>query len=143
MQGRPKYPSLNGVVKFYPTPYGTLVVAEILGLPRLEDPCKKPIFGFHIHNGGSCTGNDSDPFADTGMHENPFGCPHPYHMGDLPPLFGAGGIAFSAFLTDRFTVDQVLGKTVIIHASPDDFISQPSGNAGEKIACGVIGRVRR
>ncbi len=38
----------------------------------------------------------------------------------------------------KFTIDEIIGKTVIIHAKPDDFITQPSGNAGEKIACGVI-----
>lgn len=41
-------------------------------------------------------------------------------------------------MTDRFTIDETIGKTVIIHAKPDDFVTQPSGNAGEKIACGVI-----
>ena len=48
------------------------------------------------------------------------------------------GYAFSAFLTDRFTVKEIVGRTVIMHSSPDDFTSQPSGNAGEKIACGEI-----
>lgn len=42
------------------------------------------------------------------------------------------------FMTDRFTVNEVIGKTVIIHLHPDDFATQPSGNSGEKIACGVI-----
>ncbi|MBP3600475.1 MAG: superoxide dismutase family protein [Clostridia bacterium] len=56
----------------------------------------------------------------------------------MPPLFEVNGRAFSVFLTDRFSVPQILGKTVIIHALPDDFTTQPSGNAGEKIACGII-----
>ena len=42
------------------------------------------------------------------------------------------------FLTNRFRVEEILGKTVIIHDSPDDFTSQPAGNAGKKIACGMI-----
>lgn len=77
-------------------------------------------------------------FPHSGSHYNPNDCPHPYHAGDLPPLFGANGFAFSVFLTDRFTVHEIIGKTVIVHASPDDFQTQPSGNAGEKIACGEI-----
>ncbi len=71
-------------------------------------------------------------------HYNPGGCEHPRHAGDLPPLFGNDGAAVSLFLTSRFSVEDVIGKTVIIHDSPDDFTTGPSGNAGEKIACGVI-----
>ena len=48
------------------------------------------------------------------------------------------GKAFSAFLTDTFTVKEVLGRAIIIHSKPDDFTSQPAGNSGEKIACGII-----
>ncbi len=48
------------------------------------------------------------------------------------------GYAFSAFLTDCFSLSEVMGKTVIIHGNPDDFTTQPSGNSGEKLACGVI-----
>lgn len=54
------------------------------------------------------------------------------------PLMGTDGKAFSMFMTDRFTVNEVIGKTVIIHLHPDDFAAQPSGNSGDKIACGVI-----
>ena len=80
-------------------------------------------------------------FTNFGMkHYNPHGCDHPYHAGDLPPLFETSGLALSAFLTDRFTVDEVIGRTVIIHDQPDDFTTQPSGNSGTKIACGVIRR---
>ena len=51
---------------------------------------------------------------------------------------GVNGDAFSMFITNQFTVPEVIGKTVIIHAHPDDFHTQPSGNSGEKIACGII-----
>ena len=68
------------------------------------------------------------------------GCEHPNHAGDLPPLFGNNGFALSLFLTNRFTVDEVIGRTIIIHDHPDDFTTQPSGNSGTKIACGVIRR---
>lgn len=130
--------SITGRVGFFQTSHGVVVVAEVAGLPRSSGECDGKIFGFHIHEGESCTGTPSDPFASAGGHYNPNGCPHPYHKGDLPPLFGNHGIAFSAFLTDRFTVSEIIGKTVIIHSAPDDFTSQPSGNAGAKLACGRI-----
>ncbi len=138
LRGDVLYPNLFGTVRFYGHPYGTLVVVEVQGLPDLQNACASPIFGFHIHEGGTCTGNADDHFADTRTHYNPQGCPHPYHAGDLPPLFSANGYAISVCLTDRFTVQEIIGKTVIIHAMPDDFFTQPSGNAGVKIACGEI-----
>lgn len=144
VKGSGKYPNIEGTVRFYQTAGGVVVLSEIFGLPRSNDACREsPVFGFHIHEGASCTGNNDDSFADVGMHYNPDGCPHPYHAGDMPPLFGVGGMAFSAFLTDRFSVDEIVGRTVIIHGSPDDFTTQPSGNSGEKIACGRIVRTRR
>ena len=137
ISGSPEYSSIKGLVRFYKSVYGVIVVAQISGLP-IGDKCASPIFGFHIHSGVSCSGNNDDPFADTKTHYDPLGCPHPYHAGDLPPLFGTKGYAYSAVLTDRFTAEEIIGKTVVIHSSPDDFTSQPSGDAGEKIACGVI-----
>ena len=138
--GSPDYPELDGFVKFYETNVGIVVISQVSGLPVGNNNCNKPIFAFHIHEGGACTGNESDYFADALTHYNPTSCPHPYHAGDMPPLFSASGLAFSAFLTDRFLIDEIIGKTVIIHDSPDDFTTQPSGNSGTKIACGVIER---
>ncbi|MBO5199597.1 MAG: superoxide dismutase family protein [Lachnospiraceae bacterium] len=138
LAGSEEYPEIRGLVRFYQTMYGTVVVTEVMGLPNPAGGCDSPIFGYHIHEGGDCGGNMSDPFADSMTHYNPHDCPHPYHAGDLPPLFGAKGYAFAMGLTDRFQVDEIVGKTVIIHASPDDFTTQPSGNSGAKIACGVI-----
>lgn len=122
---------LRGTVKFYPIPCGTLVVAEIMGLPKSDTG----FFAFHIHEGGDCGGKD---FADTKGHFNPGGEEHPRHAGDLPPLLSRGGRAFLAVETGRFTVQEVLGRTVVIHEAPDDFHTQPSGNSGRKIACGRI-----
>ena len=129
MNGNQANSRIHGTVKFYQTARGVLVVADILGLPTSNEPCNSSIFAFHIHSGSSCSGNENDPFADSGTHYNPDECPHPHHAGDLPPLFSADGRAFLAFLTDRFTVDEVVGKTVIIHDRPDDFTTQPSGNS--------------
>ena len=143
VRGSEQYPDIRGSVRFYQTVYGVLTVAEIQGLPSPAGACEAPIFGFHIHEGESCTGNAEDPFADAQMHWNPNGCPHPYHAGDLPPLFGANGYAFLACLSHRFSVEEIIGRTVIIHSRPDDFTTQPSGNSGTKIACGKITRTVR
>lgn len=138
IKGSIKYPKITGTVQFYQCKSGVLVTARIFNLPFSNEPCSNRIYGFHIHEGNSCTGNMEDPFADSMTHYNPTNCPHPYHAGDLPPLFGNKGHAYMSVLTDRFTVNEIIGKTVIIHAQPDDFKTQPSGNSGEKIACGII-----
>ncbi len=138
IKGRADYPDIQGNLYLYETGSGVLAVAEVFGLPKGNSPCDHPVFGFHIHEGESCTGTQDDPFADALMHLNPSACPHPYHAGDLPPLFGNQGYAFSAVFTNRFTTDAVIGKTVIIHAQPDDFTTQPAGNSGTRIACGKI-----
>ncbi len=133
IRGNEKYPGIRGVVKFYQTGFGVIVSVTLTGLPDFMEPCKNPVLGFHIHSGDSC--------KEPGTHYNPGNCPHPYHAGDLPPVFGAGGCAFSMVLTNRFTVNEIVGKTVILHGSPDDFTTQPSGNSGDRIACGVIKRI--
>lgn len=138
--GSESYPDISGKVRFYQTNKGVIVWAEISGLPHSELPCHGRVFGFHIHKGTDCGGGMEDPFADAMSHYDPNGCEHPYHAGDLPPLFENKGAALSLFLTDRFSVKEIIGRTVIIHDHPDDFTTQPSGNSGTKIACGVIRR---
>lgn len=126
-------PGLTGTVKLQQRRDGTLVTAEITGLPKSATG----FFAFHIHEGTDCGG---EGFADSKVHFNPAGTEHPNHAGDLPPLLSDSGKAFMQVLTGRFCVEEVIGRTVIIHADPDDFHTQPSGNAGKKIACGVIRR---
>lgn len=138
IKGSEKYPKIKGYVRFSRVKKGVLVSVFISGLPLPENKCDRRIFAFHIHSGGSCSGNFSDPFADANGHYNPDNCPHPFHSGDMPPLFSANGKTALAFLSDSFTIDEIIGKTVIIHSGTDDFHTQPSGNSGEKIACGVI-----
>lgn len=138
IEGSRQYSGLKGEIAFYPLWRGSLVVASISGLPKGEEPCPERFFGFHIHEGASCTGNEEDPFADTGQHYNPAGCEHPEHAGDFPPLMGNDGYALSVFYTDRFYPEEIIGRTAVIHDMPDDFKTQPSGGSGEKIACGVI-----
>ncbi|MBR3995081.1 MAG: superoxide dismutase family protein [Clostridia bacterium] len=138
IKGSDTYPEIVGTARFYSLREGVLVSVMVRGLPQMENTCQNPIFAVHIHGGTSCTGNQTDPFANALTHYNPKDCPHPYHAGDMPPIFSAGGLGFSEFLTNRFTLDEIIGKTIVIHSSPDDFTTQPSGNSGTKIACGVI-----
>ena len=129
--------SVTGTVKFFHYRAGVLVVADIHGLPQAAGECASGVFAFHIHEGSSCAG---EGFPESGGHYNPHDCPHPYHAGDLPPLFSNNGSAFMAVYTNRFLIQDIIGRVVIIHAQPDDFTTQPSGNSGAKIACGVIRR---
>jgi len=135
LRGSAKYPDLHGKVTFSEVYGGTMVFACVEGLP---DNGKGNFYGFHIHEGGNCTGDSTDPFKNAGGHYNPENTEHPFHAGDMPVLMGNKGVACCQFYTDRFYPEDVIGKTVIIHDMPDDFRSQPSGDAGEKIACGVI-----
>lgn len=138
LSGSPAYPGIRGVVKFYQTSCGVLVVSEVNGLPVTSNPCNCGIFAYHIHEGKACSGNQNDPFANTKGHYNPKNCNHPCHAGDLTPLFSNNGYAYGSILTDRFSIKDIIGRTVVIHRNIDDFTSQPAGNAGEKIACGVV-----
>ncbi|MGM9641657.1 MAG: superoxide dismutase family protein [Eubacteriales bacterium] len=135
VRGGTDAPRLVGTVKFYQLQGGVLVEAEIYGLPSTDT---SGFFGFHIHGGPGCSG---EGFSGTGSHYNPRGVEHPLHAGDLPPLLSSGGRAYMAVMTDRFRVSDIIGKTVVIHSSPDDFVTQPAGNSGKKIACGEIIRV--
>ena len=125
-------PQLSGCVQFYQERGCVLIVARILGLPRDNET---GFFGFHIHQGEDCSGAG---FSGTGSHYNPADQIHPKHAGDLPPLLACQGNAYLSVKTDRFTVKDIIGRTVVIHSDPDDFYSQPAGNSGKKIACGVI-----
>lgn len=130
--GGAEAPLLSGCVKFFQEHDCVLIVARVSGLPRVS---KTGFFGFHIHQGESCSETD---FSGTGSHYNPAEQAHPEHAGDLPPLLRCKGNAYLSVRTDRFSVKEIIGRTVVIHSNPDDFRTQPAGNAGKKIACGVI-----
>lgn len=138
IKGSKDYPNINGIVLFKETKSGVLLTAKIDGLPQSENSCNGRFFGFHIHSGISCTGNAEDEFANSGVHYNPNNCLHPYHSGDLPPLIENNGYAYMSVLIGKFKIDDITGRTMIIHDMPDDFTTQPSGNSGKKIACGKI-----
>ena len=131
IRGSDVYPNLHGRVQFYQHGRCVLVEANVQGLPETLTG----FFGFHIHAGERCAG---DGFAETGNHYNPEDTPHPSHAGDLQPLLYCHGSAYLSVLTGRFRIEDVLGRTIVIHNKADDFTTQPAGNAGEKIACGVI-----
>ena len=135
ISGSKDYRRIKGKVWFVQKKDGVHITTDIYGLP---DGGYSTFFGFHIHEGRACTGNGVDPFADAKMHYNPAGLEHPCHAGDLPPLISVEGRAKTSFVTDRFKLSEVIGRAVVIHLMPDDFTSQPSGNSGEKIACGII-----
>jgi superoxide dismutase, Cu-Zn family len=118
------------------------VVLEVQGLPR-------GAHGVHVHAVGKCEGPD---FASAGGHFNPNGRQHGAlnpqgaHAGDLPNLeVGADGkgrlesttelMSLIGGSTSIFDAD---GSALVVHAAPDDFRTDPTGNSGARIACGVI-----
>lgn len=130
IQGNVQHPELFGNVFFWGmSSGGVFVTAEVIGLPQTSE-----FLGMHIHEIGDCV----PPFLKTGNHYNPKGEKHPMHAGDLPSLLNNNGYAYISFYDERFTVQEVIGKSIIIHSKRDDFSTQPSGDSGEKIGCGVI-----
>lgn len=140
LQGSCKFPNIRGTVRFYNAGRGkVLTVFDINGLPVESTKCSQRFFAIHIHEKGTCEGTADEPFSEAGGHYNPCDCPHPTHAGDLGVLFAdCHGRAHSAMFFDSFSTSEIIGGSVIIHKNPDDFMTQPSGNAGERIACGVI-----
>lgn len=135
VRGGSAYPEISGLVKFFRTPYqGILVEAEFFNLPDISVPGSSNFYAMHIHEHGDCSGN----FAGVGAHYGAPGSLHPNHAGDMPPLLANQGYAWTAFYDKRFTIEDILGRAVIIHLNPDDFHTQPSGNSGLMIACGEI-----
>lgn len=135
VNGGRTYPDISGIVKFYDTSYkGVILYAEFFHLP-LYTPFNIPSFyGFHIHDIGDC----SHDFANTGGHYNPNNQLHPYHAGDLPPITSYDGYSWMYVYIQQLRLEDVIGRSIIVHKMADDFTTQPSGNSGEKIACGIV-----
>ncbi|MBR3602803.1 MAG: superoxide dismutase family protein [Lachnospiraceae bacterium] len=137
--GNSHHSTLSGLVKFYATPYGGILVeAEVFGLPNLSEEASSPshsvFYAMHIHEQGDCRGS----FEGAGGHFNPKHLPHPLHAGDFMPLLGNQGYAWGCFYDKRFAIENILGLSVIIHAQRDDFLTQPGGDSGVRIGCGII-----
>ena len=103
IRGGNEAPSLFGKIKFYQKKGCVLISANIKGLP----PTHSGFFGFHIHEGTACTGDD---FSATKSHYNPTDAPHPAHAGDLPPLMLCNGGACQTVTTDRFRVSDIIRR---------------------------------
>lgn len=127
ISGNSLYPEIEGEVSFYEMYGGTLVVATVKNLPNGNG-----FHAFHIHDGA--VANREEKVDITILPINRIR----KDAGDMPPLLANQGTAFSAFYTDRFYPEDIVGKVVVIHAMSDDFKSQPSGNPGSMIACGEI-----
>lgn len=128
-----------GMVKFIQIKDGVKMSADIQGLTPGPH-------GYHIHAKGDCSAPDG---TSAGGHFNPLDKPHgdpshaDHHAGDMPMLVAdAAGKAHLeahlAGLTIGSGATDIVGKGVIIHAAPDDFKTQPTGNSGARVACGVI-----
>jgi Cu-Zn family superoxide dismutase len=100
--------------------------------------------GFHVHEKGDCSGDATS----AGGHYNPYNQPHAgpdsskRHVGDLGNIVAdEKGVAFYDRVDSYIALDgpySIIGRAVIVHADPDDFVTQPTGNAGARIGCGVI-----
>lgn len=127
---------VSGSVSFTKVEEGILVRGNFEGL----EPGNH---GFHIHEFGDCSSEDA---TSAGGHFNPGNNEHASptslerHMGDLGNLQAdENGIANAEFIDASLSLDKILGRGIIIHASEDDFETQPTGDAGSRVACGVIG----
>ncbi|MBO3443817.1 MULTISPECIES: superoxide dismutase family protein [Clostridia] len=145
LKGGPLAPCIKGDIFLYQLQNGVYIKAYITGIPTTTSSGNPTSFhGFHIHEHGDCSiGTATDPFLASGSHWNPTNQTHPMHVGDLPPILSANGIGILSVYTDKFTVSDSIGKAFILHEGIDDFTSQPSGNAGPRLACGIIVSYRR
>ncbi|TZF85172.1 superoxide dismutase family protein, partial [Cognatilysobacter lacus] len=103
--------------------------------------------GLHVHETGDCSAADA---TSAGPHFNPAGRAHggpdshAHHAGDLPNIVaGADGVAHVDLHLNGLTLGgpaagNILNRALVVHAQPDDYSSQPAGNAGARIACGVV-----
>ncbi|HHT49890.1 MAG TPA: superoxide dismutase family protein [Eubacteriaceae bacterium] len=143
INGGPLAPKICGVVTFHDVMGGVIVSINVNNLPKYKPGLGKqePIgpHGFHIHENGTCAvGDPKDPFQAAGGHWNPGNQPHGNHAGDFPVLFSNDGYSSMCFFTNRFNSQDIIGRSIIIHENPDDYRTQPAGNSGKRLACGVI-----
>jgi len=135
--------NVTGTVTFTEVEDGVRVDAVITGLT----PGKH---GFHVHEFGDCSAPDA---GSAGGHFNPTNKPHggadaiERHLGDMGNVEAdASGAAKLTYLDHRMSLANdklsIVGRAVIVHAKPDDLKTQPSGDSGDRVACGVVGRAK-
>lgn len=132
---------VSGTLKLVPSPDGVRVAGEVGGLTASSS------HGIHIHENGDCSAADA---SSAGGHFAPAGNPHgkvdtpTHHAGDMNNISAnAEGVAQVEVHARHVTLgggaaNDVAGRAIIVHAQPDDYTSQPSGDAGARVACGVI-----
>ncbi len=131
--------SVGGVVTFSARGDKLYVEARVSGLTPGEH-------GFHVHEVGDCSAADA---TSAKGHFNPAGKAHGHHgggdrhAGDMPNLVAdaAGNASLAGELSQLSLgndANGIVGRSVVIHADPDDYKSQPAGNSGKRVACGVI-----
>ena len=130
---------VTGIITFTQTDNGVLVVADIQGLTEGKH-------GFHIHQYGDCSGEDG---KTTGGHFNPLNKKHgapgdvERHVGDLGNVIadasGKAHLEMEDHIIQLNGPNSIIGRAIIVHAGEDDFTTQPTGNAGARVASGVIG----
>jgi Cu-Zn family superoxide dismutase len=133
--------TVTGALALAQSPEGVHITGSIQGLkPDAE-------FGFHVHEKGDCTAPDGSSagghFNPTqAQHGNPTGPTH--HAGDMLNIKSNGEGVAQVDVTAAGTSlhgdpgTDVMGKAIVVHESPDDYTTQPSGNSGKRVACGVI-----
>jgi superoxide dismutase, Cu-Zn family len=132
--------NVYGVVRFTKTDDGVQVEGEVHGL----DPNSQ--HGFHIHEFGDCTADDGTSAGDHfDPHDQPHGGPDDAerHAGDMGNLEsddnGTAEISYTDTVMTFRGAASILGRGVIVHAEEDDLETQPTGDAGDRLSCGVIG----
>jgi len=137
--------SALGTVDFAQTAHGVLITFDLHGLPP-------GAHGIHVHTSGNCDAKVK--FTSAGPHYSPEPKVHGFmskggpHPGDLPNQWAAAdGTLRASTVTNQFSLGNGKksifdrdGAAIIVHAKGDDYMSQPSGNSGDRIACGVIVR---
>lgn len=132
-----------GTVTFTEVEDGVRVHAEITGLTPGQH-------GFHVHEFGDCSSADG---TSAGAHFNPTNKPHAgpdapeRHVGDMGNIEAdASGNAKLDYVDHDISLTNdklsIIGRSVVVHAKADDLKTQPSGDSGARVACGIIGRVK-
>ena len=135
--------TVTGSVALSTSSEGVHITGTVQGLkPNAE-------FGFHVHEKGDCSAPDG---SSAGGHFNPTSAEHGnptsgthHHAGDMLNIKSNGeGVAQVDTTAAGTTLHgeaatDIMGKAIVVHEGPDDYTTQPSGNSGKRVACGVIG----
>lgn len=134
LQGEDK--DLTGTVTITQEGAGVKIVADVSGVK------KDGKHGFHVHENGQC--DHTGHFKSAGGHFNPGNAVHacpptdPRHAGDLGNIDISGGKGHLEITSSTLTLSSLAGKALILHAGEDDCKTQPTGNSGDRLACGVV-----